>query len=216
MSGCRDLSPEEYARVEAVLQTTGTFACRNATLFRLGCRIGGRISELLQLRVGDVMDVAGWVMSPVVELRRQTTKGKRAGRNPALSFDAQEMLGSYVVWLSGWYRRPLHASDWLFPSNKTGVRLDRRSWWRILDGAYQAAGVVGSTGTHCMRKTALTTLIRAGADPAEVLAVSGHSDLKTLSLYLGVNRARLQANAEAAEHVLAGTGTQVVQLPAVG
>ena len=52
MKGTRPLDNDEIRRVSAAF--TGTFATRNRGLFMLGVSTGGRISELLSLRIGDV------------------------------------------------------------------------------------------------------------------------------------------------------------------
>ena len=52
MKGTRPLDNDEIRQVAAAF--TGTFAVRNRGLFMLGVSTGGRISELLSLRVGDV------------------------------------------------------------------------------------------------------------------------------------------------------------------
>ena len=52
MKGTRPLDNDEIRRVSACF--TGTFATRNRGLFMLGVSTGGRISELLSLRVADV------------------------------------------------------------------------------------------------------------------------------------------------------------------
>ena len=52
MKGTRPLDNDEIRRVSAAF--TGTFATRNRGLFMLGVSTGGRISERLGLRVGDV------------------------------------------------------------------------------------------------------------------------------------------------------------------
>ena len=52
MKGTRPLDNAEIRRVSAAF--TGTFATRNRGLFMLGVSTGGRISELLSLRIGDV------------------------------------------------------------------------------------------------------------------------------------------------------------------
>ena len=52
MKGTRPLNNDEIRRVSAAF--TGTFAVRNSGLFMLGVSTGGRISELLSLRIGDV------------------------------------------------------------------------------------------------------------------------------------------------------------------
>ena len=52
MKGTRPLDSDEIRRVSACF--TGTYAVRNRGLFLLGVSTGGRISELLSLRIGDV------------------------------------------------------------------------------------------------------------------------------------------------------------------
>ena len=53
MKGTRPLDNDEIRRVSACF--TGTFAVRNRALFMVGVSSGGRISELLSLRIGDVL-----------------------------------------------------------------------------------------------------------------------------------------------------------------
>ena len=52
MKGTRPLDNNEIRRVSACFD--GTFEARNRGLFMLGVSTGGRISELLSLRIGDV------------------------------------------------------------------------------------------------------------------------------------------------------------------
>ena len=52
MKGTRPLNNDEIRRVSAAF--TGIFEVRNRSLFMLGVSTGGRISELLSLRIGDV------------------------------------------------------------------------------------------------------------------------------------------------------------------
>ena len=51
MKGTRPLDNDEIRRVSTCF--TGTFEARNRGLFMLGVSTGGRISELLSLRVAD-------------------------------------------------------------------------------------------------------------------------------------------------------------------
>ena len=52
MKGTRPLDNDEIRLVSACF--SGTFEARNRGLFLLGVSTGGRISELLSLRIGDV------------------------------------------------------------------------------------------------------------------------------------------------------------------
>ena len=52
MRGTRPLDNDEIRRVSAAF--TGMYKVRNRGLFMLGVSTGGRISELLSLRIGDV------------------------------------------------------------------------------------------------------------------------------------------------------------------
>ena len=52
MKGTRPLNNDEIRRVSTAF--TGTFEVRNRALFMLGVSTGGRISELLSLRIADV------------------------------------------------------------------------------------------------------------------------------------------------------------------
>lgn len=52
MKGTRPLDNDEIRRVSAAF--TGMFEVRNRGLFMLGVSTGGRISELLSLRLADV------------------------------------------------------------------------------------------------------------------------------------------------------------------
>ena len=68
MKGTRPLDNDEIRRVSAAF--TGTYEARNRALFMLSVSTGGRISELLSLRVGDVYQNG----QPVTDLRAVVQK----------------------------------------------------------------------------------------------------------------------------------------------
>ncbi len=76
MRGARPLTPKEIKIVSS--NFAGKFAVRNRSLFMLGVNVGGRISEMLSLTVGDV-----WQNGlPVHDLlfRKEIVKGKDYSR----------------------------------------------------------------------------------------------------------------------------------------
>lgn len=76
MKGTRPLMNDEIRRVISCFD--GTFAVRNRCLFILGISTGGRISELLGLRLTDVYQNN----APVTDLLfdRSIVKGKETSR----------------------------------------------------------------------------------------------------------------------------------------
>ena len=92
MRGCRPLTETE---VQAVLgQLDGPRGARDRTLFLLGVRSGFRISEILSLRLGDVVQ-AGRLVDRV-RVSRRHMKGKREGRTVLLHPVARAALGAWV------------------------------------------------------------------------------------------------------------------------
>ena len=57
MKGCRPLDKNELSRLKTAF--TGRMAVRNKALFFLGVNTGFRISELLSLRLRDVLTPQG-------------------------------------------------------------------------------------------------------------------------------------------------------------
>ena len=177
MKGCRPLSEEE---VTAVLNSfTGTCAKRDRALFVLGLKTGFRISELLSLRVKDV--VHGSRLADRVAVARRSMKGKVEGRAVVLHPDAKEALGA---WLQerGEAAKP---DSFLFASRKGQRPISRVQAWRILDAAFAAAGVEGQTGTHSMRKTFAGRVYDAlGEDIFRLQQALGHRSINSTTAYL--------------------------------
>jgi site-specific recombinase XerD len=178
MRGCPALTSKQQKL--ALFQLNGKYALRNRALLILGVRSGMRISELLSLKVGQVWD--GKKMLKRIYLRRSTTKGKRAGASLVIHPDA-------AIALTRWIKAKgsaCNASAHVFSSRKkAGHRLTRTSAWRILHGAFLAAGVQGMAGTHCMRKTFAKNVHESlGGDLFRLSKAMRHSSPMTTLAYL--------------------------------
>ena len=139
MRGCRPLSNVEVDRVLAAL--AGPTAARDRALFVLGLKAGFRISELLSLRVGDI--VQSGRIAVRVSVRRRHVKGRAEGRTVLLHPAAQAALAAWVLELG--QRGGVAPGTWLFQSRKGSNRaISRGQAWRILRRAFAAAGVAGT------------------------------------------------------------------------
>ncbi len=109
MKGARPLTNDEILLVAE--QFDGTFAVRNRSLFMLGVSIGGRISEMLSLRVGDVWQNG----TPVKDLLFVKGVVKDTGRMVPVNADGREAVADLIAWHQAHYgsldsARPLFTS----------------------------------------------------------------------------------------------------------
>ena len=189
MKGTRPLNNDEIRLVSACF--TGTFEVRNRGLFMLGVSTGGRISELLSLRIGDVYQNG----KPVSDLLydRSIVKGGEVSRAVPVNTDGTLAIQQLIDWHRERYktlakRRPL------FPSrNGQGKkRMTRRNAHNVLKAAFELADLNGHLATHSLRKSFAQRLYEQTGDVFAVQEMLGHKSITTTQKYLGVNYATVR------------------------
>ena len=180
MKGCRPLTTEE---VELVSKSFGgIYSNRDAALFLLGVKSGFRISELLSLRIGDVLQ-AGRLVDRV-RVQRRHMKKKTEGRTVLLHPDAKVALRKWVGELQA--AGPTSRTTFLFRSRKGKNRpISRVHAWRAIREAYEANELRGPLGTHSMRKTFANRVYDAlDHDLVKTQRALGHKNINSTVQYL--------------------------------
>ena len=184
MKGTRPLNNNEIRLVSACFD--GTFEARNRGLFMLGVSTGGRISELLNLQIGDVYQNG----KPVTDLLfdKSIVKGGEVSRAVPVNRDGRRAIEDLIAWHGERYpdtekHRPL------FPSrNGRGQQpMSRRTAHDVLKIAFEAAGLNGHLATHSLRKSFAQRLYDRTGDIFAVQEMLGHQSVTTTQKYLGVN-----------------------------
>ena len=193
MKGTRPLDNGEISRVSTAF--TGTFATRNSGLFMIGVSTGGRISELLSLRVEDMYQNK----KPVSDLlyTKRIVKGGEVSRSVPVNADGRRSIDDLVNWHRRHYgsiasKRPL------FPSrhNSGTVPMHRQTAHTILKTAFMEAGLNGHIATHSLRKSFAQRLYDRTGDIFAVQEMLGHRNVATTQKYLGVNYATVREAVE--------------------
>lgn len=196
MKGTRPLTNAEIRKVRDAFE--GTFAQRNRGLFMLGVSIGGRVSELLALTVGDVWQNG----QPVSDLQfdKNIVKGKETARTIPVNSDGRCAIDSLIAWHREHFKDGLFddvdRERALFPSQK-GFALNRQAVHKILEKAFVAAGLNGKLATHTLRKTFAQRLYQQCNDIYMVKELLGHKNIATTQAYIGVNYVTAQDAVEA-------------------
>ena len=189
MKGTRPLDNDEIRRVSASF--TGMYKSRNRGLFLLGVSTGGRISELLSLRISDV-----WQNNAAVSdllFNKSVVKGGEISRAVPVNRDGRQAIDD----LRDWHREQYENIDPerpLFPSrNGRGEkRMSRRTAHDVLKEAFIAAGLNGHLATHSLRKSFAQRLYDRTGDIFVVQEMLGHKNVATTQKYLGVNYASVR------------------------
>ena len=189
MKGTRPLDNNEIRLVSACF--AGTFEARNRGLFLLGVSTGGRISELLSLRIGDVWQN----QKPVSDLLydKSIVKGGEVSRAVPVNTDGMRAIDDLIRWHRERYRTT-RASRPLFPSrNGKGKKaLSRREAHTVLKAAFLMAGLNGHLATHSLRKSFAQRLYEQTGDVFVVQEMLGHKSIATTQKYLGVDYATVR------------------------
>ena len=194
MKGTRPLDNDEIRSVSTCF--TGTFEVRNRGLFMLGVSTGGRISELLSLRIGDVWQNGKAVSDLLFD--RSIVKGGEVSRAVPVNVDGRNTIDALLAWHSTQYPKT-EPDRPLFPSRqKSGsVQMHRQTAHDILKTAFTAAGLNGKLATHSLRKSFAQRIYEQSGDIFLVQELLGHKNVSTTQRYLGVNYADAKAAVEA-------------------
>ncbi|MBI5240512.1 MAG: tyrosine-type recombinase/integrase [Elusimicrobia bacterium] len=186
MTGARPLTDAEVKTV------AGQLSARDRALFLLGVRSGFRVSELLSVRVQNVLDASGAVAERVY-VQRRSMKGRTCGRAVVLHPEARAAIGAWISELRE--AGALNAAAPLFVSRKGDSQpIGRVQAWRVLRMAYSAAGVSGKLGTHAMRKTFAARVYELlGHDLVKTQRALGHASVNSTVAYLSFAEQDIEA-----------------------
>lgn len=153
---------------------------RDKLLLVFGINSGLRISDLLKLKVEDVIDANGKPRKRVSIVEEKTKKTKIFVLNRSISTELKKI--EYVD-----RAEPLFKSR---NSKKTAKAVSRTRAWSILNEAAERAGVDldGPIGTHTLRKTFGYHAYNGGTPLPVIMDILNHSSEKMTLKYIGINR----------------------------
>lgn len=194
MKGTRPLDNDEIRRVSECF--TGGYEARNRCLFMLGVSTGGRISELLALKVQDVWQNDAAVTDLLYN--KSIVKGGEVSRAVPVNSDGRQAIAELMDWHTARFKtlaktRPLFVSRNGHKKKRfRPTPMSRRMAHNILKDAFIAAGLNGHLATHSLRKSFAQRLYEETGDIFAVQEMLGHKNVTTTQKYLGVNYASVR------------------------
>ncbi len=153
---------------------------RDRAMLELLYATGLRVSELIRVRIDDLVMDAGFL--------RTMGKGSKERIVP-FGDAAREAIVDYTE--RGRPHFDKHGDPHLFLSNR-GRPMSRQSFWMKIVNYARQAGIKSQISPHVLRHSFATHLLENGADLRSVQMMLGHSDISTTQIYTHVSRARLQ------------------------
>src|SRR5579859_1536159 len=149
---------------------------RDRLIVLCGLGLGLRVAELTKLRIEDV-DLAE--KSVFVRLG----KGKKDRYVPI----PVDLVQPFANWIGQ------RSSGWVFPTPRRPEKpLTTRAVQLLMKRLRSKAGILRRVSPHVLRHSYASSLLRSGADVAEVSRLLGHSSLQVTSRYLHCDPARLK------------------------
>lgn len=176
----KSIQPEEVEALLAAPDRTTPDGLRDAAMLELLYATGLRVSELIKVRVDEVVMDAGFL--------RTLGKGSKERIVP-FGDAARDAMVRYIE--QGRPDLDKFADPHLFLSRR-GRPMTRQAFWMKIVAYAQKAGIRAHISPHVLRHSFATHLLENGADLRSVQMMLGHADISTTQIYTHVSRARLQ------------------------
>lgn len=169
---------QSVKQVEAIQHFLLQSSKRDALLFLFAIHSCLKVSELLQLQVGDVLNKKGEIRHSILFYNEKIKIHKWFAVNKNLHLAIKHYICERKNWT---YEEPL------FKSQKGLKTITRQHAWYILDRAARAAGLEGIS-SHTLQKTWGYHAYRAGVDIALLQHFFEHNSPATTLKYIGLTR----------------------------
>ena len=169
----------EIEQIEAYFASKGQI--RNHVLFIVGIYTSLRISDLLNLKWGDVYNFnKNCFYHQLYVTEKKTNKNRKI----ALNKNAIQVLKMYFSQLT-----QCHAETWLFPNNRKRTKpISRVQAYRIIRKAVDDLGIQGNISCHSMRKVIGYHSWKRGIPLPLISEIYNHTSEKETKLYLGIKQ----------------------------
>jgi site-specific recombinase XerD len=152
---------------------------RDHLMFVLGINSGLRISDILKMKVADVITEKRKPQADY-ELREQKT-----GKTKKFPFgkNVQKAIETFLSDFQG------DREDYLFSSRKgENQPITRQHAWRIINEAARSVGIQDKIGTHTLRKTFGYHAYKSGTDITPLQQIFNHSAPSVTLRYIGIQQ----------------------------
>lgn len=187
---------EDIAKISNYFIAKGKW--RDNMLFITGINMGLRVSDLLTLRFGDLIDENMNFRSSFAILEKKTSNTRKVKRNRYVGVN-QAVRDAVILYLE--HTDNVSLDSYMFPSeSKNGSSLNkpihRNSVERILKDAAKAVGISEHVATHTLRKTfGYHQMMMSGNDPRKLLLLQkifGHSSATQTLTYIGITNEEIE------------------------
>lgn len=165
-------------KIVAIKKVLKSGSLRDYCLFTLGINSGLRISDILRLKVADVIDSNGKIRDRITLREQKTNKTK----DFPISDNAKSALVEYLK------SRKHEDNEPLFQSRKNKGFLKRQQAYRIINEASRTVGIKDKIGTHTLRKTFGYHAHNNGYDISIIQKLFNHSSPSITLRYIGITQ----------------------------
>jgi integrase/recombinase XerD len=176
----KSLQPSEVEALLAAPDRSTPDGLRDAAMLELLYATGLRVSELIKVRIDEVVMDAGFL--------RTMGKGSKERIVP-FGDTARDAIVLYME--QGRPDLDKYADPHLFLSRRARP-MTRQSFWMKITRYAREANIKAHISPHVLRHAFATHLLENGADLRSVQMMLGHADISTTQIYTHVSRARLQ------------------------
>ena len=176
----KSLQAHEVEALLAAPDRSTADGLRDAAMLELLYATGLRVSELIKVRIDEVVMDAGFL--------RTIGKGSKERVVP-FGDAARDAILRYLE--GGRSEHDRFGDPHLFLSRRARP-MTRQSFWMKVVRYAREAGIKAHISPHVLRHSFATHLLENGADLRSVQMMLGHADISTTQIYTHVSRARLQ------------------------
>lgn len=180
------LTHDELRNLFSVIDVSTASGFRDRTIFELFYSSGLRVSELIELKLGNIRRKD--------QILLVLGKGEKERVVP-YSDDAAQFLHYYIDRARHTLLKKGDFNDYLFLNNRGG-KMSRQGIWKKLKEFAKLAGITKEISPHKLRHTFATHLLEGGADLRSLQMLLGHASINTTEIYTHVEQAEIRREFE--------------------